>query len=134
MRGKAARFVVAMTFVLAAAGCSREPPAQQAAARFVDTYYVKINPGGALELSTGQAKEKLVKELQRLAGVGPVDESDRPQIRAALRKGSVEDNGAVFTFEIQSVSDGVSQLSVNVYLEESRGRWLVNDFHESENE
>jgi hypothetical protein len=124
--------LAATILVLAVAGCSRQSPAEQAAARFVDTYYVKIDPRGAVELSTGQAKEKLVMELQRLAGVGPVDAADRPQIRAALRDQSVEDNGAVFTFEIQSVGGGISELTVNVYLEESEGRWLVNDFRERE--
>jgi len=128
------RILLAALMALAAVACTRASPAEQAAVRFVDTYYVRIDPKAAVELSTGAAREKLEKELQRLADVGPIDSSDRPQIRAALRDRSVEDNGAVFAYEIQSISDGVSQLTVNVYLAEREGRWLVTDFRESEHE
>ncbi len=122
-----------VALALAGAGCSRKGgPAEQAAAHFVDTYYVRIDPKGALALSSGAALEKLEKELLRLAGVGPVDAADRPQIRAALRGGRTEGNSATFSYEIQSISDGVQQLTVDVDLAAAEGRWLVTDFRERE--
>lgn len=127
------RSVALVVLGCVALGCTeRVSPAQRAAASFVDTYYVRIDPKGALELSTGAAREKLQAELRRLADIGPVDADNRPQISAELLEHSVERNGAVFAYEIRSISDGVSQLTVNVYLAESDGRWLVTDFRESE--
>lgn len=111
-------------------GCSRQSPAEQAAARFADTYYVEIDPRAALDLCTGEAREKLEKELQRLAGVGPADAAERPQIQAVQRKVRILKNSAEVTFEIQSIGDEVLLLTVDVGLRHEGERWVVTDFYE----
>jgi hypothetical protein len=124
------RLVAIAAVAFAAAGCWGGSAAEKAADRFVETYYVQIDPKAALALTSGDARTKLEKELQRLAEVGPVDAADRPQIRAALRDRRVEEGGATFAYEIQSISDGVSELTVDVQVAERGGKWLITDFAE----
>jgi hypothetical protein len=124
------RLVATVALAATVAGCWGGGAAEQAADRFVDTYYVRIDPGEALALTSAEARSKLEKELQRLSEMGPVDAGDRPQIHAALRDRRVEEGAATFTYEIQSISDGVSQLTVDVSVMERGGQWLVTDFVE----
>jgi hypothetical protein len=120
-------FVAALAFA-----CTKPLASREVADRFVDTYYEQIDPEAAVRLSTGAAKKKLQEELGRLAGVGSVPEDERPHILTKFESGGESGDAASFVYRVESISDGVYRLRVDLDVVEVGDQWLVADFREHE--
>lgn len=67
--------------------CTAErPPYHQAAAQFIQTYYLNIDPRGALEITEGPARDKVLREVELLKGIETAQTGERPKMEYQIKE------------------------------------------------
>lgn len=61
-------------------------PYHQAAAQFIQTYYLNIDPKGALEITEGPARQKMLREVELLKGVEKAQTGERPEMEYQIKE------------------------------------------------
>ncbi len=120
--------------ILLVAGCSGGSPVS-VADRFVGRYYVEVDHGGALALSTAGAAERVRREIDlvveaRRGGGAP---GDRPRVYfERLGDPVTQGEGLRITYKLKiHLPTGVQERLVVVELAKVGGDWRVSDFTES---
>lgn len=115
-------------------GCRKQLPDYQVTAEnFVKTYYLQIDPAGALKFSRGPAAEKMHRELELLEGVSASKPEERPklsyQIKSCLQKSPSE---AHCDYELDIDAGRKIQRKGRLALHQDEERWWVIQFVEEQ--
>ncbi len=109
--------------------CSPKPEYQTIAEKFIETYYIQINPKGAVDYAHGPALEKLQLELQRLAGMAPPLPSERPKMSyKILSCKSDTPDSAECHYELKVQTDKMRTVHGQLTLGNRDGKWWVTEF------
>jgi hypothetical protein len=119
--------VLALPLVLAACG---PRSAEAVADKFVDYYFVEIDQGRALPLTTGLAREMIERELRDVAAVrkqmGYMPASERPDVYYKRTVGRDEGARKVWTYDITLKREhDVWRKNAQVAVERLGGEWKV---------
>lgn len=113
-------------------GCrGNHPDYQNAAENFVRTYYIEINPKGALQLTRGPAAEKMKQELELLAGLASPKAEERPEMVYKVyscRSESSDSAHCQYSLDIQT--ERLLQRKGQMTLRHEDGQWWVTQFIE----
>ncbi|MFP6664962.1 MAG: hypothetical protein VCC00_12220 [Deltaproteobacteria bacterium] len=125
---------LAAVLVLSISACESRDPAQAAASRFVDSYYVEIDLKAAMPYATGLAFNKLVTEQELLEGIGVPLAAGKPTVhyRFVEEGASRHAERRSFLYELTiTFSDAqvVRQALVTVQQQPDRS-WRVANFQE----
>jgi len=128
-------FSAILVMVLLAACRSLDTP-ERVAITFLELYLFKVDQQSALELSAGNASEKLRQELAdvqsaRASGEDYAGDPRRPTLRRRLLEASPEgDSGWRYLYEIAVQPKGGTPYTQNIELHVAPrdGKWRVVDF------
>lgn len=128
-------FVALVALVgLAGAGCEAGDPAEAAARRFVDRYYVELDLKAARPYATGLALAKLTREEELLAGIDAPASAGKPSVHYRLVEQSPEamPSQRSYLFELTiSFSDAqVVRLALVTLQGDGANEWKVANFEE----
>jgi hypothetical protein len=117
-------------------GCSRSNSAQGVADRFVQAYYVQIDQGQALELTTGLARERLRQELQQVAPLrrGSSLEQARPKVSYTLVRIQPEGQQVLLVYDLTITPPQVKPILKRILIitEQLGEEWKVINFAETD--
>jgi hypothetical protein len=126
----------AFFIAVALLGCSRSNSAQGVADRFVQTYYVQIDQGQALEFTTGLARERLRQELQQVAPLrrGSNLEQARPKVSYTLVRSQPEGQQVLLVYDLTITPPQVKPIlkRILIIVEQLGEGWKVINFAETE--
>lgn len=133
--GSVLGMLILIALMLIAGACSKNEPAsdpREAADRFMDLYYVRMNMAEALKLSRGEARKKLKAQMDAVKDVKP----DKPQGESAVKfemtandKASATE--ANFTYRVTPQTSDVGPIDVQLSLAAQKERWRVRSFSET---
>lgn len=125
-------FLMSLVIPFTMSACGPKNEAEQVAKKFMDAYYVQMDPKSAAEVSSGLAAEKLQQQLALLQGVPPDTGKDKPQVDFRLT--STPASGAVdeasYIFEVHSNAQDIGGRKVFVKVRQDSGKWKVSQFTE----
>ena len=126
------RFLLSLMIPFTVSACGPKTESEQVAKKFMEAYYVKMDPKAAAEMSSGLAAEKLAQQLALLQGVAPDTGSDKPQVDVRLTSTGPAASGddASFIYEVHSNAQDIGGRKVFVKLRQEGGKWRVSQFTE----
>ena len=115
-------------------GCEPQDPAEAAAGRFVDRYYVELDLTAARPHATGLALAKLTREAELLAGIDAPAKAGKPTIHYKL----VEESGTsgpdqrsfLYELTILFADAQVTRMALVTLQQDPGGAWRVANFEE----
>ncbi len=112
--------------------CHSEKPDHQAQAeRFLQVYYLNIDPQGALAITQGPAKEKMQREVELLRGVSPPESHETPKMKYKILRCQGPASGKFqCDYEIYIEHDVKITRRGKVTLRVEEGQWRVTQFVE----
>jgi hypothetical protein len=131
-RGFLLSLIVPLT--LAQASCQSHSPSQQAAEKFMDAYYVRLNVAEALPLTADLAKEKLQGQIQLLQEAGGPDAAqNKPQVNYRLISHNLSaPDEATCMFEVHSQVKDLGKRMVFLKLRNEGNQWVITQFTEND--
>ena len=125
------RFLLSLMIPFTVSACGPKTESEQVAKKFMDAYYVRMDPKAAAEMSSGLAAEKLAHQLALLQGVAPDKGSDKPQVDFRLSStGPAAADEASYIYEVHSNAQDIGGRKVFVKLRQEGGKWRVSQFTE----
>ena len=116
------------------AGCEAQDPAEAAARRFVDRYYVELDLKAARPYATGLALAKLTREEELLAGIDAPASAGKPSVHYRLVEQSPQamPSRRRYLFELTiSFSDAqVVRMALVTLQDDGANDWKVANFEE----
>lgn len=106
---------------------------QDVAARFIQTYYLQIDPKQALAYARGSAAEKLEREVGLLAGMSPAAASERPEMTYKILSCETPEPDLArcgYELKIQDVQSRTRHGQLTLHRMD--GHWWVTQFVEAE--
>lgn len=115
-------------------GCKKnEAPYRGVAEDFIKTYYLQIDPKGALNFARGPAADKLHREMALLSGVPASKPQERPQMKYKIRScRSEQPDEAHCDYELEIRTERLIQRRGRLALHQEDGHWWVIQFIEAE--
>ncbi|MFQ5825413.1 MAG: hypothetical protein ACE5JB_15335 [bacterium] len=115
--------------------CGYENSAEGVAEEFLYRYFIELNQKGALELSTGLAKDKLREEIELVQGIRSNPELDLSQAKPFIDYKMVNshrrsDKSIAFFYDVSIKSKGGEKNERQVVLNMVKiaGKWKVKNF------
>jgi hypothetical protein len=109
--------------------CASKPEYQSIGEKFIQTYYIEINPKGALDYARGVALEKLELEIKRLAGMSPALPSERPEMSYKILACKVTPpDSPVCDFKLNIKTDKLRVVDGQLTLRKVEEKWWVTQF------
>jgi len=113
------------------AACAKEAPSEQAAKKFMDAYYVRINLQDAEKLSSGLAQERLTHQISLLDGTKINANTNVPTVDFKLvSQDPPNADEASYVFEVIPHVQDIGHRKVYVKLRQDNGAWKVSQFTE----
>jgi hypothetical protein len=124
-----------MFFNLGFMACGYENSAEGVAEEFLYRYFIELNQKGAMELSTGLAKDKLQEEIALVQGIRSNPELDLSQAKPFIDYKLVNsqmrsDKSVALIYDVSIKSKGGEKYKRQVVLNmvELAGKWKVKNF------
>jgi hypothetical protein len=112
------------------AHCARmRDPARRVAEQFFTRYVIEIDLHKALALTTGQARDKLAKEIASLQGM-KAPPSAKPRIGYTFVREETKGNAKVIYYDIDIKRERYSafQRKVEILVSKVKDQWMVSNF------
>jgi hypothetical protein len=136
MRKISSRFflIAILSYNLILSGCGARNDPRSVADKFCYLYLIELNQTEALELASGLAKEKLLKEIDLLKGARTVSDElqlAKPFIDYKMSRRADQDASHVmfnYLLTIEPKSGGKIEQEVLISTVLENGRWKVNNY------
>lgn len=128
------RIALALAIALASntCGCRSSSEAQKVAERFMQLYYGDASAIRAVKLSTGEAEQRLQREIQAIQGLAPASEADRPVVTYTLiSRADPNPTTQTYVYTVVPHAAGVGSLTATIDVVHVNDRWLVSSLTET---
>ena len=127
------RRVLALSLLLAATGCGDHSASRRVADRFLTLYYVEDKVVDAMDLCSGDARERLDVELRIMHGVPPPTPGERPPVTFEFQREEVSPGGRpTYVYEVRLPARDKIRLFAKLEMVQERDRWFVATLEEKE--
>lgn len=128
--------VAVLLFLVGSFACSHDrQPNEKQAAVFIQTYYLDIDPKSALEITEGPAREKMLREVELLEGVGRPQKWETPAMTYQIKDCQLPEPGkAQCTYEIDIDAGRRILRKGMLTLRKEKDGWKATQFIETEQE
>jgi hypothetical protein len=112
-------------------GCHGASESQKVAERFMALYYGEASAARAVTLCTGEAEQKLRREIESIRGVAPAVGTDRPTVTWTLISHAEPDpTTRTYVYEVVAHTADVGALTSTLVMVQRDHRWLVSSLSE----
>lgn len=131
-REQSNRITIASAIAIAAlAGCRTASESQTVAERFMMLYYGGASAARAVTLCTGEAEQKLRREIDAIQGIAPDTSADRPAVTWTLVSHADSDpTTRTYVYQVVAHTADVGSLTATIVMVRQSDRWLVSSLQE----